>query len=144
MQLWNWIKQLCIFIFCYLPLENCHQITYFGQQVQTWNVILGNIMPRMYRFLKCILTSMHIWCLLLLGTWSYLRICRRSVLPYTRFCNCLLDYGYVLHIVNFAILYVTFNEKSRQFKKKIILVPWQCENLTADGLHWVQFCTTVI
>jgi hypothetical protein len=29
------------------------------------------------------------------------------VLPYTRFCNCLLDYGYVLHIVNFAILYQT-------------------------------------
>jgi hypothetical protein len=29
-------------------------------------------------------------CLLLLGTWSYLRICRGSVLPYTRFCNCLL------------------------------------------------------
>jgi hypothetical protein len=29
-------------------------------------------------------------CLLLRGTWSYLRICRRSVLPYTRFCNCLL------------------------------------------------------
>jgi hypothetical protein len=31
-------------------------------------------------------------CLLLQGTWSYLRICRRSVMPYTRFCNCLLDY----------------------------------------------------
>jgi hypothetical protein len=28
-------------------------------------------------------------CSLLRGTWSYLRICRRSVLPYTRFCNCL-------------------------------------------------------
>jgi hypothetical protein len=52
----------------------------------------------------------------LLGTWSYLRICRRSVLPRNRFCrrsvlphtqfyNCLLDYDYVLHIVNFAILY---------------------------------------
>jgi hypothetical protein len=26
-------------------------------------------------------------------------------LPYTRFCNCLLDYDYDLHIVNFAILY---------------------------------------
>jgi hypothetical protein len=26
-------------------------------------------------------------------------------LPYTRFCNCLLDYDFVLHIVNFAILY---------------------------------------
>jgi hypothetical protein len=23
------------------------------------------------------------------GTWSYLRICQRSVLPYTQFCNCL-------------------------------------------------------
>jgi hypothetical protein len=44
-------------------------------------------------------------CLLLLGTWSYFCICRRSVLPYTRFCNCLLDYDYVIHIVNFAILY---------------------------------------
>jgi hypothetical protein len=28
-------------------------------------------------------------CLLLRGTWSYLSIFRRSVLPYTRFCNCL-------------------------------------------------------
>jgi hypothetical protein len=39
--------------------------------------------------------SRRVWpvsreCLLLRGTWSYLRICRRSVLPYTRFCNCLL------------------------------------------------------
>jgi hypothetical protein len=28
-------------------------------------------------------------CLLPRCTWSYLRICRRSVLSYTRFCNCL-------------------------------------------------------
>jgi ribosomal protein L37AE/L43A len=53
---------------------------------------------------------MRVWpvsrgCLPLRGTWSYLGICRRSVLPYTRFCNCLLDYDCVLHIVNFAILY---------------------------------------
>jgi hypothetical protein len=39
--------------------------------------------------------SRRVWpvsrgCSLLRGTWSYLRICRRSVLPYTRFCNCLL------------------------------------------------------
>jgi hypothetical protein len=39
--------------------------------------------------------SRRVWpvsrgCLLLRGTWSCLRICRRSVLPYTRFCNCLL------------------------------------------------------
>jgi hypothetical protein len=45
-------------------------------------------------------------CSLLHNTWSYLRICRRFVLPYTQFCNCLLDYDYVLHIVNFAILYL--------------------------------------
>jgi hypothetical protein len=44
-------------------------------------------------------------CLLLCGTWSYLCNRWRSVLPYTRFCNCLLDYDYVLYIVNFAILY---------------------------------------
>ena len=44
----------------------------------------------------------------LLGTWSYLRICRRSMLPYTRFCKCPLEYNYmyVLHIVNFPLLYV--------------------------------------
>jgi hypothetical protein len=45
-------------------------------------------------------------CLLVRGTWFYLCICQRSVLPYTRFWNCLLDYDYVLHIVNFAILYL--------------------------------------
>jgi hypothetical protein len=28
-----------------------------------------------------------------------------SVLPYTRFFSCLLDYDYVWHLVNFAILY---------------------------------------
>jgi hypothetical protein len=44
-------------------------------------------------------------CLLLRGTWSYLRICQRSVIPYTWFCNFLLDYDSVLHIVNFAFLY---------------------------------------
>jgi hypothetical protein len=44
-------------------------------------------------------------CLLLLDTLFYLRFCRRSVLLYTRFCNCLFDCGYVLHIVNLAILY---------------------------------------
>jgi hypothetical protein len=62
-----------------------------------------------YRYLKW--GSRRVWpvsrgCLLLLSTWSYLCICRRSVLPYTRFCNCLLDYGYVLHIVNSATLYL--------------------------------------
>jgi hypothetical protein len=31
-----------------------------------------------------------------------------SLLPYTRFCKCLLDYGCVLHIVNFAILVLIY------------------------------------
>jgi hypothetical protein len=44
-------------------------------------------------------------CSLLQGTWSYLRICRGSMLPYTRFCICFLDYDYVWHIINFSILY---------------------------------------
>jgi hypothetical protein len=47
-------------------------------------------------------------CLLLLSTWSYLSICRGSVLPThpsTRFCICLFDYDYVLHILNFAIFF---------------------------------------
>jgi hypothetical protein len=35
----------------------------------------------------------------------HLFICRGSVLSYIRFSNCLLDYDYELHIVNFAILY---------------------------------------
>jgi hypothetical protein len=39
-------------------------------------------------------------------TYMYLCICRGYVLPYTRFCNCLLDYDYVLHNVNFAISYM--------------------------------------
>jgi hypothetical protein len=57
-------------------------------------------------------------CLLLLGTWSYLRICRRYVLPYTRICNCFLDYDYVLHIVNLAILYekISFFFLDTQFR----------------------------
>jgi hypothetical protein len=32
-------------------------------------------------------------CLLFLGTWSNLRICRRSVLPHTRFCNLISTKG---------------------------------------------------
>jgi hypothetical protein len=36
---------------------------------------------------------------------SYICICWRYMLPYTRFCNCPLDYHYMLHIINFAILY---------------------------------------
>jgi hypothetical protein len=30
------------------------------------------------------------------------------MMPHTRFCNCLLDYDYILNIVNFAILYLSF------------------------------------
>jgi hypothetical protein len=50
-------------------------------------------------------------CLLLHGTWSYLRIFWQSVLPYNRFCICLLDCDYFWHIVNFAILYLYVQEK---------------------------------
>jgi hypothetical protein len=46
-------------------------------------------------------------CLLLHGTWSSLRICRRSLLPYTRFCNCLLI---TITFYTFAILY--FNHRT--------------------------------
>jgi hypothetical protein len=53
-------------------------------------------------------TAVSRGCSLPRGTWSYLRICQRSVLPYTRFCNCLLDYDCVLHIVNFAMLYLFY------------------------------------
>jgi hypothetical protein len=46
----------------------------------------------------------------------------RSVLPYARFCNCLLDYDYVLHIVNFAILYSKlWNLPTNQGGKKTYL-----------------------
>jgi hypothetical protein len=63
-----------------------------------------------YRYFDLKWGSRRVWpisrgCLLLRDTWSCLRICRRSVLSYTRFCNWLLDYDCVLHIVNFAILY---------------------------------------
>jgi hypothetical protein len=57
------------------------------------------------------LWPVSIGCLLFRGTRSYLRICRGPVLPYTRFCICLLDYDYVLHIDNFVILYSQLDEK---------------------------------
>jgi hypothetical protein len=44
-------------------------------------------------------------CLLLRGTWSYLCICRVSVLPYVQFYIYFLKYDY---IVNFANLYCKF------------------------------------
>jgi hypothetical protein len=53
-------------------------------------------------------------CLLLPGTWSYLCIFQKSVLPCTQFCICFLDFDYVLHIVtcNFAILYLSTTSSS--------------------------------
>jgi hypothetical protein len=48
-------------------------------------------------------------CLLLHDTWIYLCICWESVLPCTRFCVCTLDCDYVLHIINFPILYIKTN-----------------------------------
>jgi hypothetical protein len=56
-------------------------------------------------FIKFVRLSFPYW-FWLRGTWSYLCICRRSVLPYTRFCTCPLDYNCVLHILNFTILYL--------------------------------------
>jgi hypothetical protein len=44
-------------------------------------------------------------CLLLHGTWSYLRIGRGSVLPCTWFCICFLDYDYVWYIVNLTTIW---------------------------------------
>jgi hypothetical protein len=63
------------------------RIVPFTQFTQFWHTEFD------YRYLNW--GSQRVWpvsrgCLLLRGTWSYLRICRRSVLPYTRFCNCLL------------------------------------------------------
>jgi hypothetical protein len=78
-------------------------------------------------------------CLLLLRTWSYLRICRTSVLPYTRFCNCLLNYSYVLHIVNF-ILYInqTMCNCTNKFKHaltRIIQFVW-AHRLIYDTMYF--------
>jgi hypothetical protein len=48
-------------------------------------------------------------CLLLRRTWSHLGIFRGSVVPHTRFGNCLMDYDCVWLIVNFALLYLQRN-----------------------------------
>jgi hypothetical protein len=66
-------------------------------------------------------------CLLLLGTCSYLCICWWFVLPYIQFCNCLLDYDYDLHIVNFVILYL--------FRVRVLCVhkrTWKRQEMTLD------------
>jgi hypothetical protein len=80
------------------------------------------------------------WCLLLRDTWSYLRICRRFVLLYTRFCNCLLDYACVLHIVNFAILYLVQagRVKPKTFKQSSLVVIAPCQQHDIQKLwSWV-------
>ena len=61
-------------------------------------------------------------CLLLHGTWSYLRFCRRSVLPYTRFCICFLDCDYVWHNVNFAFLYWSILKSTYLIYKEVIFL----------------------
>jgi hypothetical protein len=63
------------------------------------------------------------------GTWSYIRTFWKSVMPYTRFCVCPLDYDYVLHIVNFAILYlyISFLFKCRN---EFHIMPW------LPGVRW--------
>jgi hypothetical protein len=73
-----------------LPLSDKKKLTWYKHRHQNrWNTFISA--P----------------CSFLRDTWPYLRNCRRSVLPYTRFCNCLLDYDCVLHIVIFAILYIS-------------------------------------
>jgi hypothetical protein len=73
---------------------------------------------------------------------TYLSICWRSVLPYTRFCNCLLDYDYVLHI-NFAILYFVYQADLDTLilttVRTVNLIWWsgnrihgRCDRLTGD------------
>jgi hypothetical protein len=75
-------------------------------------------------------------CLLLLGTWSYLRICRRSVLSYTQLCNCLLNYGYVLHI-NFAMLY--WNDDGLSNRK--INHYYITSKYLISSMYWTRECT---
>jgi hypothetical protein len=73
-------------------------------------LVLTNVIPV---YLISTKGSRRVWPVsirssLLRGTWSYLCICHRSVLPYTWSCNRQLDYDYVLHIVNLSILYCHF------------------------------------
>jgi hypothetical protein len=87
-----------------------------------------------YQYFNLKWGSRRVWpvrrgCSLLCGTRSHLRIRRRSVLPYTRFCNCLLDYNCVIHIVNFAILYIIGMK---------LLVHWNIRH------YWRQLKTTYI
>jgi hypothetical protein len=68
-------------------------------------------------------------CLLLLGTWSYLRICWRSMTcPTLDFVNCLLDYDSVLHIVNVAVLNYSCTSRPR------ILHMYGDVNITRENL----------
>jgi hypothetical protein len=55
--------------------------------------------------------------------------CELIIMRLTRFCNCLLDYDYVLHIVNFAILYCVHGRPIKMLKAKEIHV---C------NLHFIQ------
>jgi hypothetical protein len=68
-------------------------------------------------------------CLLLRGTWSYPRIFRGTVLLYIRFCICHLDYDYVSHIINFAILYSVYST-CRYNKQFTYLLPYKNSNIT--------------
>jgi hypothetical protein len=77
-----------------------------------------------YRYINLKLSSRWVWLVsggfsLLRDIGSYLRIRRRSVLPYTPFCNWFLDYDCVLHIVNFAILYIIHIRIFKQIPKNL-------------------------
>jgi hypothetical protein len=55
-----------------------------------------------------------------------------SVLPYTQFCICVLDYGYILHNVDFAILYCCLkHDKATEHYFSIFSFPLIISLLTA-------------
>ena len=107
-------------------IRNSSKLIVFGIAIYSSQVCVVR-WKKIFATLRFLWTSQHFlqayqswWpvsrgCLLFLGTWPCLRICRRSVLPYIRFCNCLLDYGYVLHIVNFVILYLWYVNNTTAF-----------------------------
>jgi hypothetical protein len=75
--------------------------------------------------------------LLLRGTGSYLCICRKSVMPYTRFCNCLLITITFYTLLNslFCIIYY-FISRSRIFH-----LYWDV-TIAGEGLQNLGLCST--
>jgi hypothetical protein len=69
-------------------------------------------------------------CLLLLGTWSYLRIIRRSVLPCTRFCICFLNFNYILHTVRYFVSLLALT----RYRSPLAVTLWRSQN--RDIMLW--------